>query len=189
MYDLSLEAVDARNVCIQGLLVVVVSGAGNQPLGPEDDCPRLSTDMAGNLYMQSPALLFAPPVGRQNTVVVPDLLVNAKRFGRLLQIAPDFVSPRNGVGRAPWIEWEAERVQIRVGAHAGVVELRPRAAELVAGFENGVFGVWQRLLQAVGGVDAADAAADDEDVKVRVDHGGLAGGRDCGRGVRSSAGV
>jgi len=51
-------------------------------------------------------------------------------------------------------------MQIGIRPYTRVFELRPCSSEFVAGFEDGEFGVWQRLLDAVGGIDAAEAAAD-----------------------------
>ena len=105
---------------------------------------------------------------------IPNLLVQIKRARRFLQVFHDSLSSRNRVLRPPWVEVESQGMQIRVGSHAGVSELRPCSTEFVARFKNGKFGFGERFLDAVGGVDTTEAAADYQDVKVRVDHGGPA---------------
>lgn len=178
-----------RNVRKHGLVIAVVARAQDHPLGPVHD--PLCLLAAANIDLHLPSLLLRAPVGRRNSAVVAYALLNVKLGHRLLQVRKDVVTRRNGVARFPRIELEAQRVQVRVGAHAGVLELRPRAAELVAALEDGERRVGQLCLHAVRGIDAGDAGADDQHIEMcgvvrvacRVARGGggvaVHGGRGC----------
>ena len=71
----------------------------------------------------------------------------------------------------------AERVHVAVGAHAGVAEEVPRAAEVVAAFEDGVAAAGAELLEVVAGPDAGDPRSDHEHVDVFDGHGSEATSR------------
>lgn len=84
----------------------------------------------------------------------------------LVDILPDGRALRNGFLVHPRPPGETEGVEVRVGADSGEAEEIPGAAHGIAGFEDGVAGIWELGLDAVRGVDAGDACADDDDVEV-----------------------
>lgn len=163
MHRVAVEVLYAGNARRHGLLVAVVAGAHDDPFGVVDD-PR---GLVADVDIDDPPLLVAPPVHANHLVPVSDLLVDAKLLSRLVQVGHDALARRNGLLGLPWVELEAQRVQVRVGAHARVAKLTPCSPELMAALENGKGRVGQLCLHAVCGVDARDAAADDEDVQVR----------------------
>jgi len=141
VYHLAPEGVNARDVGLQRLRVVVVAGAHDEPLGPVCHDARLFPNLVTDLDLQLPVLLVSPPIRRQDLVLVPDLLVQMELVRRLVQVAHDARSRRNWILGAPGMELEAQRVQVRVGAHARVLELRPCPTKLVARFKHGEPGI------------------------------------------------
>ena len=83
----------------------------------------------------------------------------------LVEVGEDLLA--RGDGRAaPGLEPVAVGEQVAVGAHAGVAVGPPGAAAVVLRVQEHEGPVGEPLLQVVGGADAGDAGADDEDVDV-----------------------
>jgi hypothetical protein len=142
----------ARNMRKHGFLIAVVSGAQDHPARVVDDT-ALAT-VVGRIDLDPPPLLVVTPVCADNLALEANALVEVELCDRVLQVPKDALASGNGVAGLPWVELEAERVQVRVGADAGVLKLGPGAAEFVAGFENGKGCIGQLRLHAVCGIDA-----------------------------------
>ena len=114
MNKLALEVVDTGDIRLQRGIVVVVTRTSDQPLGPVHHRPRLSANIIPNLHLKPPPLFVAPPIRLHNLVSIPDLLVQIELVRRLLQVAHDALAARNRVLRPPWVELEAQGMQVGV---------------------------------------------------------------------------
>jgi hypothetical protein len=112
MHNLALKLVNAWDIRLHGLVVVVVSSARDEPLCPVYDSPRLSDVGVTDLYVQLPALLIAPPIRSHDFMSIPDLFLKIKLLRRLTQIAHDAFPARNRVLRSPRVEPKAQGMQI-----------------------------------------------------------------------------
>src|SRR5689334_8481339 len=80
-------------------------------------------------------------------------------------IAPDFVG--GGDRRAgPRLEAIAERVEVAVGADAGIAVGPPRPAECLLRFEHGKARSRTLMRQMIGGADPGNPGSDDQYVEV-----------------------
>ena len=70
------------------------------------------------------------------------MLVNAKLGRGLFHVFDNQVAIGNGILVLPGTEREAESVQVRVGADAGILEKIPSPAHLVAALHDGVGATW-----------------------------------------------
>nr|POE48055.1 hypothetical protein CFP56_01383 [Quercus suber] len=142
---LTLEVVDAGNVGLEGLIVVIVSGGVDHEAGAE------GLLLAGHVGLNGPELVVGGPVGGGHLVLEADVLVNAVDGGAVFDIVDDGLAVGDGVGGGPGAPWEAEG-----------------AADVVAGLEQGVGTIGGLFLEAKGGIDARDTGADDEDIEVEL---------------------
>src|SRR5687767_9988598 len=97
-------------------------------------------------------------------VMEPDVRADAVLRDRLVEVFEDRVASGDGLLILPRLELVAKRVQVRVGADAGVAEQVPRATDAAARLDDRIRLQGLPLLQVVGGTDARDARADDEDI-------------------------
>ena len=97
-------------------------------------------------------------------MAVLDVPVDARDGRRLANVIAERFPARDDLLLRPRAPRETKGVEVRVGADARVAEEVPGAADAVARFEDGVRGGGEVALQAVGGVDARDTGADDDDV-------------------------
>ncbi len=105
-------------------------------------------------------------------MVESNVLVDAVHARGLANIVEDGGAVGDGLGFFPRAEGIAEGEHVGVGTDAGVAEEVPGAADGGAGLEDGVGFAGAAGLQAVGGSDAREAGAHDDDVKVLDGHGG-----------------
>lgn len=168
MHNLAFEVFQARNFRLHRFLIAVIACARNDPFCPIHDRPHLLPLAAADLYLEPPPLLTALPVCSRDFVPEPDLVLEVELLRRLIEIRHYAITACNWMARLPRIELEAQGVQVGIGSHTWVPELRPCSTKLVTRFEDGKGRVGQRLLNAVSGIDAAKTTADDEDVEVGV---------------------
>lgn len=95
-----------------------------------------------------------------------DVPLDVVLAGRLLDVAQDRRRIGDRTILEPGLERVAERVQVRVRAHAGIAEQIPGAAERVACLEDQVALFGLPAGQVGGGSDPGDPGADDQDVDV-----------------------
>ena len=103
---------------------------------------------------------------RVDPVAEADVPVDAVLGDGLAQVGQDRRPVGDRLVGGPRLEAVAERVHVAVGAHARVAEQVPRAADVVAPLEDHVRPVGALTSQVVGGADAGDPGADDDDIKV-----------------------
>ena len=159
VHHLPREPLDARHVTRQRFRVVIVPRAQHDKARPQHLLRPV------RIYAQPPRLLLARPVRRDEPVAASDVPIDARDRGRLADVGAERLPARDDLLLRPGPPREGEGVEVRVGADAGVAEEVPGAADAVARFEDGVGGRGQGGLQPVGGVDAGDAGADDDDVE------------------------
>ncbi len=98
----------------------------------------------------------------------------------LVDVVEDLGAVRDRELAAPGLEIEAERVQVRVRADAGIAEQVPRAADALAGLDDRVAALGVVLLEVVGAADSGDSGPDDQDVEVLRFRAGAAVFSGCG---------
>ena len=162
VHDGALEPVHAGEVGLVAVVVAVVAAAREHEAAGELD----GLAGVGALGGDVPAGLLGGPVGPHDAVVEPDVLVDAGLGGGVLDVLQDRLAVGDRLLAVPRTERVAEREHVGVGADAGVAEQVPRAADGVAGLEDGVAGPRALGLHVVAGADAGQAGADDEDVEV-----------------------
>lgn len=91
--------------------------------------------------------------------------------GSVLDVLEDIPSRCNLARVPPRIPVEAKRGHVRVGSETGVLEEAPGAAENGSLLKNGKGAVRELFAEDVGGVDAAEAGAQDENVVVLDESG------------------
>ena len=149
---------DARELRRVALVVVVVAAARQQE--PAGDLDLLAVALDG----QRPAVVGVGPVGGDDLVAVPDVLVDAVLGGGLVEVVPDRRAVGDRLVGRPRLEAEAEGVHVGVRADAGVLEQIPGAAELVPTLQDHVALAGAAVLQMPGGADAGDAGSHDDNV-------------------------
>ncbi len=159
--DLAREPLAALEARRKAFVVAVVAAGGEQPSARE-----LRALARGLLHLDRPPSLWRGPRRADHLVVQTHVLAHAVRVGRLAQIAQDVVGTRDGGLGGPRFELVAERVEVGVGADAGVAEEVPRAARRAARLQNGVGGAGPVALEVVRRAQAREAGADDEHVEV-----------------------
>ncbi len=108
--------------------------------------------------------------------LIADMRAEAVLGDHVPHIAQDFRSGGDG-RRCPGLEAIAERMQVTVGADAGIAMGVPGAAETVLGFQNQKTRVRILLGEVISGADAGDPGADDDDIDM---FGGVFDGWICG---------
>ena len=171
VHDLAAESVTTRELRGVALVVAVVPAGAEDPVRTELHQFLGVLRSAEALDVDRPARVIARPGRAQNLVVEPDFGVNVVLRDGLAQVGQNLVRRRDGIFVAPRLELVAERVQIGVRPNPGISEQIPRASGCAACLKDGVGPAWVFLLQVVGGADAGDACADDQDVYM-LDAGG-----------------
>lgn len=164
------RALELRNPGYGGgedLVVVVVARAEDEEAGV------IVLRFAIGIDLERPGLLIRGPVGREEFLMELHFPVDAVLGSGLVDVLPDCRALCDEFLVHPRPPGETEGVEVRVGADAGEAEEIPGAAHGIAGFEDGVAGIWELGLDTVCRVDAGDACADDDDVEVRA--GGFGG--------------
>lgn len=109
MDSLAFEVRKTRDMGLHGLVVGIVSGAHDEPFRPE--CNRTGDCLVigrRHGHIDFPALLIASPVGTNNPVPIPNMLLDAKPVRGFMQIVHDAVPACNRVARLPRVELEAQ---------------------------------------------------------------------------------
>ena len=114
------------------------------------------------------------PVRGVDVVRVADVLVEVVLVDHLAHVLQDLVGGGDGCA-GPRLEAVPERVQVGVAADARVLVEEPGATEALHPLEDDERLLRALLLQVVGGADAGDAGADDDDVEVLGAHGCVGG--------------
>ena len=155
-----VKSSEPANVGAIALLVVVVAAAQEQERAGDLCCvPLLS-------MLQGPAVLRVRPVGADDLLVEPDVLVDAVHGRGALDVVEDRLAVGDGLALGPRTEAETQRVHVGVGTDARVAEQVPGAAHGRALFQDGVALGRAAVLQVPGRAHAGDAGAHDDDVKV-----------------------
>ena len=165
MHDLAPIVVHARPVGCVALLVAVVALAHPQEVGGERHRLGDAGRGVGAGRVHGPEVVVARPLRRRDRMVVADVATEVVLLDDLAHVGEDLVG--GGDRRAdPRLEPVAERVQVAVGADAGVLVRQPRAAEALELLEDDERLLRVLVLQVVSGTDAGDAGPDDQDVEV-----------------------
>ena len=166
MHDLACEFFHAGKVGRVAVGIVVIAGAAEQEIAGEAN--RLA--LLAALGLDRPQRIGGRPRRACHSVAKADLAVDAIGFRRFTNVAAD----RGAVGdrriRQPWPKRIAEGEHVGIGADAGIAEQIPGAADGVAAFEDDERLARARRLQMIGGVDAGEPAADDDDIKMLWRH-------------------
>ena len=164
--ELSAELVAAGEVGLVSGVVTVVAGASVEEVAGVFDVAVVG--LGGDV----PARFVGRPVGGGDAVIEANVLVDAEHACGFADVVEDGRAVGNGLGFFPRAKRVAEGEHVGVGADAGVAEDVPGAADGGAGFEDGVGLAGAAGLQAVGGSDAGEAGAHDDDIEVLDGHGG-----------------
>ena len=157
----ALDAGEGRRVAGR---VVVVAGAPVE----ERTGPRLGPPVGENV--EGPARLGRRPLRTSHFAPEPDPRVDAVCGCGLPQVLADLCSPGTRVGAAPGRIREAQRVHVRVGAHAREPEEVPGAADRRPRLEDRERGARSLVLQVPRRADPAETGPDDENVDVPRGH-------------------
>src|SRR6476469_7661731 len=107
----------------------------------------------------------------RDPVIEADGAVDTVLVRGVAEVAQDGLPVGDGFRARPRLEGITEREHIGIGAHAGVAEQVPRAADAIAGLEDGELPARAIPAQVAGRADARKARADDQDVYVVGFHG------------------
>src|SRR6478672_2496636 len=142
-------------------VVAVVAGADVE----KARAPSHRRAVVDALAVHRPQGVGARPLGAPDDVAEPDPADDAGLLGRGADVAKDRrpVGDRLRVGPRP--EAIAERVHVGIGAHAGVAEQIPGAADRRALLDDRETLAGTTVLEVMRGADAREAGADDQDVE------------------------
>jgi len=112
MHNSALEVLQARNLRVHGLLIVVVARAENQPLGPVHHASCIPA--LRDVDFESPLLFLLAPVRGNEFVPKPEVFVQVVLVHGVVDVSQDAFATSNGIALGPRIECEAKCVQIRV---------------------------------------------------------------------------
>ena len=160
VHHLALEVFDAGKRWRVGLVVVVVAGA------EEQEPSAVGLGLAVLFGLHRPSVGGRIPVGGADIGVEPDVLVDAVLARGVGHVLPDLVAVGDHLRPRPRFPREAQRVDVAVGANAGIAEQIPRPAEALTSFQDRVAQVRVLLADAVGGADAGEPGADDQHIAV-----------------------
>ncbi len=162
MHDGPGEEIGAREVGLVAVVVAVVAAAREQEAAGELD--RLAG--VGPFGYDVPARIACGPVGPHDPVAEADLVDDAGLGRGVADVLQDRSTIGDRLLAFPRPERIAERVHVRVRADARIAEQIPRASDGVARLEDGVAGPGTLGLHVVGGADAGEPRADDQNIKV-----------------------
>ena len=162
MDDGALEPGDTWKGRRVALRVAVVAAAHEQEIA--GDVGHLLGRAA--LHLHRPSHLRRRPRRALDAMVEADLAVDAVLARGLAHVVQDGLAVGDGLGPGPRLERVAEREHVGVRAHARIAKQVPRAADAVAGLENGKIPAGALLPQVTGRPDARKTGADNDDVDV-----------------------
>ena len=99
-------------------------------------------------------------------MIEADVAVDAELLRGVAQVLQDVSPVGDRFGTLPGPEGIAEREHVRVRADARVAKQIPGAARRRSAFQNGVALALAFGLQSIGGADAGQAGANDQDIKM-----------------------
>ena len=158
----AVEVLHALEIGLVAAVVAVVAGAVEVEVAGDDHGLAGVAALGGD----GPAGVVGRPLGRHDPMVEPDLLVDPGLGRGVADVGEDLVAVGDGLLALPGAERVAEGEHVRVGPDARVAEQVPGAADGVAGLEDGEGRPRAVGLEPVGGADARQPGADDEDVEV-----------------------
>ena len=160
MDDRALEILGAVELGRISLVVVVVTGAGQQERAGDD--PLLPVVLDG----QGPAIVGVRPVGGHSSVAVADVAFDPVLHRGFLDVGLDRGAIGDRLRRAPRLEPEPQREHVRVRSDARVFEQVPGAAQIVAAFQDGVALGRATVLQMPCRAHTGDTGAQDDNVEM-----------------------
>ncbi len=166
MHDAAVEIGRAGELGRVALRVAVVAAAGEQEVAADARAAGHTRGVGRVRYLQRPARVGRRPVGTQHLVAEADLAVEAVLHRGVDDVAAD----RRAVGQRlrvrPRLEGVAQREHVGVGAHAGIAEQIPGAADRGAALQDREAAPREVVLQVHGRADAGEPGADDDRVEM-----------------------
>src|SRR4051794_27797180 len=95
-----------------------------------------------------------------------NMLENSKLTSGVLDIVADRRTLDDGLVRRPRPERKAQSENVGIRPHTRVAEQVPGAADPLASLEHDKAAILAERLQAIGGIDAGNAGADDQHINM-----------------------
>jgi hypothetical protein len=160
MDDGARKILQPREIRQVRLVVVVVAGA------EEQEPAAVGLRHAVDVRDDRPGVGGRIPVGRNDTGVEADVLLDAVLARGLGQVLADVIALGDVLGARPRLVGIAQREDVAVGPDTGIAVDVPRAADPCPPFQHRVGQLRVLLVDAVGRADPGDARADDQNVGV-----------------------
>src|SRR4029077_12971025 len=143
------------------VVAVVASASVEKVAGVADGLAGLIT-----LRFDNPARVFGRPRRRERALPESDVAIDAEFTRSIAHILQNARPVADVLNLLPWAEGISERVHVGVGAHAGIAEQVPSAANLRSRFEDDVALAGTTRLETVSRADAGESGSDNDHVEV-----------------------